>query len=109
MQIDAAMYPYQYWYNSPFTITGTTVTAAATRKKRDLESRGVYGAAPRVPVCRAGQEVCSRIGGWGWTCVDTANDLIACGGCPGSKQAVDCTEVPGAGDVECIRGQCIGE
>lgn len=61
----------------------------------------------RREVCPAGTEPClARSGAPGWECLNTASDIEACGGCPGSQTAEDCTTLPGAATVSCQYGKC---
>lgn len=59
-------------------------------------------------MCAPGLDPCST-GAPGWECLDTSSDIEACGGCPGTPEAVDCTELPGASAVTCRGGQCVVE
>jgi len=59
-----------------------------------------------------GQKLCPILHGRGGDeCVDVASDLESCGGCMGVPVelggGVDCTQISGARDVACRRGQCV--
>jgi len=59
-----------------------------------------------------GEESCYENGREGYRCANIMSDPTHCGGCtlltegtPGDGQ--DCTEIEGAGDVQCLRGACL--
>lgn len=57
------------------------------------------------PLCPTSFSLCP-VGKTGWECLDTATDLEACGGCPGTSDAVDCSTLPGVSSVDCVAGTC---
>lgn len=59
-----------------------------------------------VPACAVGATVCPTTTG-GWECLNTASNLEACGGCPGTEGSVDCSALPGVADVACRASQCV--
>jgi len=69
------------------------------KRKRDLDT------------CPPQHERCPVLHGrGGWECVNTQEDIEACGGCPGvdgDSQGVDCTQIAGAESVSCSNGACV--
>ncbi|EIN13865.1 hypothetical protein PUNSTDRAFT_95251 [Punctularia strigosozonata HHB-11173 SS5] len=43
---------------------------------------------------------------WMYECVDFATDLTSCGGCSALDSSRDCTAIPNALAVSCVRGGC---
>ncbi|KAF4577240.1 hypothetical protein EYR36_005227 [Pleurotus pulmonarius] len=60
------------------------------------------------PVYRIRNGVRTQIG---HKCQVVANDLWSCGGCPNDDREEysgdDCTEIPNADSVQCLKGQCV--
>ncbi|KAJ6576082.1 hypothetical protein DFH09DRAFT_372063 [Mycena vulgaris] len=69
--------------------------------------------------CQAGWTACGVLGGGprDWECLNIANDLESCGGCPtgtvssltGVASGADCTAIANVADVSCVAGGCAVE
>ncbi|KAG7566951.1 hypothetical protein FFLO_01330 [Filobasidium floriforme] len=72
-------------------------------------SEAILGLPPRHFRCPAGGRVCP-VAGTGatkqWECVQD-NDIESCGGCPGTEDAQDCTDIAGVSAVQCMNKTCI--
>jgi len=77
------------------------------------EVEDLFGAKCEWGLTKCGVLNSEWTGGSRFECVDTNSDLESCGGCavPFSSRStgplgMDCTSIPGASDIECIRGTC---
>lgn len=42
-------------------------------------------------------------------CLNTMNDIEACGGCPGTNASIDCTTLSDVDTMACIGGICVAQ
>lgn len=61
---------------------------------------------PDLQCARKRQTTCKVPGRNSWECIDTRSKLDSCGGCPGSEESKDCSEIYKAAEVSCLRGSC---
>lgn len=91
------------------TTPPATVSEMTRRRRRAMETGEIVLSSPIL--CDAGKTACPMRDRKHWftKCIDTTAELYACGGCPGSESAQDCSELTGVADVECVRGTCQSE
>lgn len=77
---------------------------------------GNWKRAPQSPLpqlCPMGLRACPISGtstlSSDYECLDTTNELEACGGCASTGEGEDCTAIKGAWNVGCERGTCAGK
>ncbi|KAF9515754.1 hypothetical protein BS47DRAFT_1341696 [Hydnum rufescens UP504] len=80
-------------------------SARAIKREEDVDKRCPFA----TTKCGIYDQTASRTG---FECIDTKTSLESCGGCTigfGSEPAtgVDCTNIPGASDIECEKGVCV--
>ncbi|KAG7528102.1 hypothetical protein FFLO_06416 [Filobasidium floriforme] len=89
------------------TTSAATASQLAQRRRRAVETGEVVLTTGMI--CDAGETACpmrdSRKRSFS-RCIDTANELYACGGCPGAAGTQDCSELKGVADVQCVQGTC---
>lgn len=87
--------------DSCFDPTGWECVSGSVEESVQIVRRG-------LPVCPAGLEACgTTTGSAGWECLDISADIEACGGCPGTEWATDCTSLPGVASVSCRQAKCV--
>ncbi|EIW72343.1 hypothetical protein TREMEDRAFT_70687 [Tremella mesenterica DSM 1558] len=108
--------PTLYNIENDFTVNpvdGPT-PSGSSRRRRALEhnlKNGLPRAAPSPllarQMCSAGHSHCRAYSRGGFECVNTASDVTACGACPMSAEAVDCTSIDGVNEVQCRSSKCL--
>ena len=91
------------------TTPPATVSEMSRRRRRAMETGEIVLSSAMI--YDAGKTACPMRDRKHWftKCIDTTAELYACGGCPGSEGAQDCSELKGVADVECVRGTCQSE
>lgn len=94
---------------SPATTTTPPATVSeASRRRRRAVSNGELILDSSM-ICETGHSSCPMQDSrkrWFNRCIDTSSELYACGGCPGSAETQDCSELKGVADVRCVAGAC---
>jgi hypothetical protein len=90
------------------TITPPPSPSEMRRKRRALTASLVDLSST---ICDGGSEACplKTKTGWSTKCIDTTSELYACGGCPGLPGTMDCSDLVGVADVQCVRSTCQSE
>jgi hypothetical protein len=90
-----------------FRVVSTNCPAASgSYKKRQQEL--ALGLPPVSVRCVRGTIACPAGRPGTWSCVEDSK-LSSCGGCPGSAEAVDCSDIVGSDEVECVNRRCVVE
>jgi hypothetical protein len=87
-----------------FTVSGASCSQASGKYRRRQEV--ALGLPPANFRCLSTSIACPAAGRPGlWQCLPNDN-IESCGGCPGSSEAKDCTEIDGVDGVQCVNSTC---
>jgi hypothetical protein len=88
-----------------FRVVSTSCPAASgSYKKRQQELP--LGSPPVTVRCVRGTIACPARRPGTWNCVEDSK-LSSCGRCPGSADAVDCSDIAGSDEVQCVNRRCV--
>lgn len=97
---------------TPHTPTPPAPTPSSKPGKGGYHGHKRAHKARNVSLCPNSMEACPIAGLTGltddWECLDTRTELQSCGGCASTGAGEDCTAIPGAWNVGCNEGKCVG-